>query len=215
MNVYFNNRFLLAFILAILVPVDYVFAEIQHLFNRQGTQYTIPKGKFPKWDDMLKRWNKTQGLVDNDCQSGLFNSCYLRELETLIADIKKEPEWHKINEINGFVNQMRYQEDIYVYGISDYWAIPHEFFDNEWGDCEDYSLTKYYALKALGLKSSDMQIAVVKDININVHHAILIVNYKDEHYVLDNRLSDVIKLKRLKHYQPVYTINEQYWWFYH
>ena len=98
MNVYFNNRFLLAFILAILVPVDYVFAEIQHLFNRQGTQYTIPKGKFPKWDDMLKRWNKTQGLVDNDCQSGLFNSCYLRELETLIADIKKEPEWHKINE---------------------------------------------------------------------------------------------------------------------
>ena len=55
---------------------------------------------------------------------------------------------------------------------------------------------------------------MVKDVNVNLFHAILIVKHKERYYALDNRLSSVIALDRLNHYQPVYTINEQYWWFY-
>ncbi len=212
MNICFYKFFFLACIFFFCTANLY--AESQYLFNRQGTRYTIPQGKFPKWDDMLRRWHRTQGLLNNSCEPGLFNACYLNELQALIATHKNNSDWEKINLINDFVNEIRYQEDIYIYGISDYWAVPHEFFDNEWGDCEDYSITKYYALKQLGIKLSDLQIAVVKDVNVNLFHAILIVKHKERYYALDNRLSSVIALDRLNHYQPVYTINEQYWWFY-
>ena len=82
------------------------------------------------------------------------------------------------------------------------------------GDCEDYSLSKYYALKAAGIKIDNLQIAVVKDVNIGIHHAILIVKHDGKNYVLDNRLDQVVAEEQLRHYKMIYTINEKNWWFF-
>lgn len=184
------------------------------VLGEKGARYNIPKGKFPKWDEMLEHWYGTQGLVDNECEPGLFSICFLQELQQLTEDIKTKSKWDRMREVHHFVNQIRYREDIQVYGVGDYWAIPQEFFDNEVGDCEDYSLSKYYALKAAGFTTNELQIAVVKDVNIDIYHAILIVKYKGKNYVLDNRLDEVMLENKLRHYKMIYSINEDYWWFF-
>lgn len=164
---------------------------------------------------MLSRWHASEGLQDQQCETGLFSNCYLRELYELTQQIQNEPEQKRIKLINDFVNQIRYREDIDIYGLEDYWAIAPEFFDNEFGDCEDYSIAKYFALKASGFATNSLQIAVVKDINLNLYHAILVVRYNERNYILDNRLYDATTDDKLMQYQPLYTINENYWWFFH
>lgn len=205
----------IACILGFLISMSkQALAQSTILFGKQGAQYTITLGKFPKWDDMLARWRKSNKLRDDSCESGFFSYCYLQDLQHLIEELKQQNQLEQMNKINAFVNQVRYREDIRAYGVSDYWAIPKEFFDLEFGDCEDYSLTKYFALKALGFSLEQLRIVVVKDVNINVFHAILMVHYQGKNYILDNRLASVTTDRKLKHYAPIYSINEAFWWFY-
>lgn len=120
----------------------------------------------------------------------------------------------QLERLNAFLNDIRYMEDNRVYGVDDYWADSYEFFDNAMGDCEDYSITKYFALKLLGIPINDMAIVVVKDVNINIYHAVLAVNYSGNKYILDNKLDNIVKENAILHYVPVYAINEHYWWYY-
>jgi len=62
----------------------------------------------------------------------------------------------KITQVNAIVNRVHYRSDKKQYGTGDYWASPMEFFDNGQGDCEDYAIAKYYALRALGVASNHL-----------------------------------------------------------
>lgn len=210
----YSRKLCQAGILSLFIATGKAFAQDRLLFGKPGIRYPIPPGKFPKWDDMLRRWHGSKGLQDKQCEPGLFSYCYLRELEELTQQLQNEPMPKRIKIINDFVNQIRYQEDIDIYGLEDYWAIASEFFDNELGDCEDYSIAKYFALKATGVATQSLQIAVVKDINLDVYHAILVVRYNKRNVILDNRLYEATTDDRLMQYQPIYTINENFWWFY-
>ena len=49
-----------------------------------------------------------------------------------------------------------------VWGVMDYWETPAEFFQKS-GDCEDFAIAKYFALRDLGFPASQMRIVVLKD----------------------------------------------------
>ncbi len=92
--------------------------------------------------------------------------------------------------VNAYFNRWPYRLDIDVYGESEYWATPQEFLRLS-GDCEDYSITKYYALKQLGVPVDRMRIVMLIDTIRGIAHAVLAVKQGDETYVLDN-LSDLV-----------------------
>jgi predicted transglutaminase-like cysteine proteinase len=112
----------------------------------------------------------------------------------------------KIKAVNAFVNQWPYRLDIEAYGKTDYWASPGEFLKRS-GDCEDYSIIKYFALKQMGFKAENMRIVVVKDIIRNIDHAILAVYIDQTAYVLDNLSNLILPHSRYRHYLPQYSIN--------
>ncbi len=188
--------------------------EISQLFDRTGIKMVTPAGKFPRWEDMLKRWSITNGLTPNDCKPGFFNYCQYNELVSLANELTKTEPYIQLQKIHHFVNRIRYMNDFRLYGKTDYWAIPQEFFEHAMGDCEDYSITKYYVLKKLGFPVQNLRIVIVKDINLDIYHAVLAVRNQDEEYILDNRLLAVAKSQDLNHYQPIYAINEENWWLY-
>lgn len=113
--------------------------------------------------------------------------------------------------VNSYFNRWPYRLDIDVYGISDYWATPAEFLKLS-GDCEDYSITKYYALRKLGFAVSDMRIVLLKDNIRNISHAILAVKIDGDSYVLDNMSDLVLSHLKYEHYVPQYSVNEFYRW---
>ena len=117
----------------------------------------------------------------------------------------------QVKAVNSYFNRWPYRLDIDVYGVSDYWATPAEFLKLS-GDCEDYSITKYYALRKLGFAIEDMRIVLLKDNIRNISHAILAVNLDGESYVLDNVSDLVLTHLKYEHYVPQYSVNEHYRW---
>ena len=53
-------------------------------------------------------------------------------------------EQQKLTLVNNYFNNLTYSEDNFLWGQSDYWATPLEFIGARGGDCEDYSISKYY-----------------------------------------------------------------------
>ncbi len=68
----------------------------------------------------------------------------------LLKDLKSADDMKKLNTVNRWVNYIKYKSDKKVYGMSDYWATLYEFVGKGMGDCEDYTIAKYYILKELG-----------------------------------------------------------------
>ncbi len=80
---------------------------------------------------------------------------------TLLEALKDAKTIKKLNVVNTWVNQIRYASDKKVYNKSDYWATLYQFVGKGKGDCEDYTITKYYILKNLGVDIHRMKFAYV------------------------------------------------------
>jgi predicted transglutaminase-like cysteine proteinase len=105
----------------------------------------------------------------------------------------------------------RYILDIKNWGEEDYWATPYQFLKKH-GDCEDYAISKYFTLKALGVPIEDMRVVALQDQNLNLGHAVLVVYVGDQPMLLDNQIASVVPANSIKHYNPVFSINESGWW---
>lgn len=79
----------------------------------------------------------------------------------LLYDLRASSEIKKLNVVNSWMNHIRYRSDQEVYGISDYWATLYEFVGKGMGDCEDYTIAKYYVLKELGISPKRMKFTYV------------------------------------------------------
>ncbi len=159
---------------------------------------------FDKWLGVVNKMTKEQG--DMPAFRAKFKD-WVAYLDTLQgADMVT-----KIKSVNTFMNESKYIQDQTNWGESDYWASPGEFL-SKFGDCEDFSIAKYMALKYLGFDPEKMRIVAVKDLNLKVGHAILAVYYQDWILILDNQIKVVAESKKILHYQPIYSINESYWW---
>jgi predicted transglutaminase-like cysteine proteinase len=79
----------------------------------------------------------------------------------LLNDLKNVDEIKKLNTVNTWVNFIKYKSDQKLYGVSDYWATLYEFIGKNMGDCEDYTIAKYYILKELGVDPKRMKFTYV------------------------------------------------------
>jgi predicted transglutaminase-like cysteine proteinase len=129
----------------------------------------------------------------------------------LLTRLKSIPKSKQLAEVNRYMNLFRYITDPINWGVRDYWSIPKEFFAR-FGDCEDYSIVKYFTLRALGWSASDLKIVVLQDMNLGIAHAILVANLDQKKMVLDNQIGLVVDSTRIRHYRPIYSVNENGWW---
>ena len=166
---------------------------------------------FPKWTTMIARYAGEHQRLRQPCQQSASEQCMLRQWVGFLDSLHGLDPRTQIEEVNRRMNSAPYIEDIMNYGIPDYWASPNEFFENS-GDCEDYAIAKFMSLRLLGFSNDDMRVAVVQDTNLNLIHAVLIVEYNGQSLVLDNQIAQVVPTSAIHHYVPYFTINEQYWW---
>jgi predicted transglutaminase-like cysteine proteinase len=81
--------------------------------------------------------------------------------EDLLNGLRDDSDIRKLNVVNTWMNEIRYKSDKQVYGVSDYWATLYEFVGKNKGDCEDYTIAKYYVLKELGVDPNRMKFTYV------------------------------------------------------
>jgi len=159
--------------------------------------------RFPKWTDMRARWRDGA-----PCES---STCTTKGWQEFLDNLRGQDRMTQIKEVNKAFNLKPYTIDIKNWGVADYWETPYQFLKKN-GDCEDYAIAKFMALKALGVPKEDMRVVAVQDLNLGIGHAVLIVYDGDTPLLLDNQINAVIPASRIKHYKPVYSINEDKWW---
>ncbi|MCH9013371.1 MAG: transglutaminase-like cysteine peptidase [Proteobacteria bacterium] len=117
----------------------------------------------------------------------------------------------RLTAVNDFFNRWPYRQDAELYGRSEYWATPREFMSRS-GDCEDYAIAKYFALRTLGFGREALRIVVLKDRIRGIGHAVLAVYLADDTLILDNLSSLIVSHSRYKHYVPQVSMNETTRW---
>ncbi|MDF1879391.1 transglutaminase-like cysteine peptidase [Sulfurimonas sp. SAG-AH-194-C20] len=81
--------------------------------------------------------------------------------KSLLDKLQNASDIKKLNFVNTWVNAIKYKSDKSIYGVNDYWATLYEFVGKNKGDCEDYTIAKYYILKELGVNPRRMKFTYV------------------------------------------------------
>ena len=158
---------------------------------------------FTKWSDMFARFDR-QLSSDNLAPEIITLQARLRPLQGQSLD-------QMARAVNQIMNVRPYITDSRNWGKTDYWATPLEFLKRG-GDCEDYAIAKYTALKMLGVPESRLRIAIVQDQIKNIPHAVLIVYTEQGTLVLDNQNKQALSGDAPGRYRPIFSINRQAWW---
>jgi predicted transglutaminase-like cysteine proteinase len=148
---------------------------------------------------------------DPGCRTSIWRRCPVASWQKLLAGLKGSDRRDQIEAVNRFVNRARYVTDARNYGVADRWTSASELFERG-GDCEEYVLTKYVSLRALGVPVHDMRISVVYDRVRRMGHAVLIVELNGRTLVLDNQVGGVLPAEQVTRYRPLYSINEASLW---
>lgn len=138
----------------------------------------------------------------------------LREWQELVDENQDLDEEDKLELVNDFFNRVRFIDDIYHWRMKDYWATPVELLATDGGDCEDYSIAKYFTLKALGVPESKLYITYVKAIRYNQAHMVLTYfeTPRSVPVVLDNINKRILKATNRRDLVPVYSFNGDGLW---
>jgi predicted transglutaminase-like cysteine proteinase len=123
----------------------------------------------------------------------------------------------KLKAVNDFFNKIKYMSDKKVWKKKDYWASPFEFLGVGAGDCEDYAIAKYFALRALGIPDKKLKITYVKfkhkSGKLEAH---MVLNYyhkpTSSPIVLDNYNKKLKLAKKRKDLKPIYSFNASGLW---
>jgi len=134
--------------------------------------------------------------------------------DRLIRDSRGLDEREQLERVNRFFNALRFTSDLEHWGEQDYWATPIEFLATAGGDCEDFSVAKYFTLRELGIPEERLRLTYVKALKLDQAHMVLTWQGPgaSEPLVLDNLVEDIRPASRRGDLRPVYSFNGEGLW---
>lgn len=132
----------------------------------------------------------------------------------LIDQHQQDDEWQNLTRVNDFFNANNFVNDIDHWQQDDYWATPLEFMLTGGGDCEDFSIAKYFTLRALGIPTEKLRLMYVTALEYQQAHMVLIYfeSPKAMPVVLDNINPQILPANQRPDLAPVYSFNGDGLW---
>ena len=148
-----------------------------------------------------------------------------RQIAAAWVDLLKQShnlsELDKLRRVNSYFNaRLRFEDDIRIWGKSDYWATPLESLARGSGDCEDFSIAKFFSLRAQGIPAEKLRMIYVRaqlnqgGFNRPVAHMVLgyFPTPQSEPLVLDNLVGRILPASQRPDLTPVFSFNDQGLW---
>ena len=162
------------------------------------------------------KWLGVQRRLDDEmvqlalCEgdpNGCVSSAALQFLA--IVDAAKAREGRaRLGEINRAINlAIRPMGDQAQYGLVDVWASPLAALARGAGDCEDYAIAKFVALRRAGVSPDDLRIVIMRDTIRGEDHAVAAARLDGRWLTLDNRRMAMIEDANIRNYQPTFVID--------
>lgn len=171
-------------------------------------------GPMPRWDKVITRFARQEHSSDAACSSRPGATCPSQFWMQLIAELKTLPLRARVERVNDVFNRVPYvPADVNWHDVT-YWETPYEFLARG-GQCQDYAIAKYMALLESGVAENDLRFVVVHDDQVQLDHAITVVDVDGDLLALDNQMASVVSAESLeRRYSPYYALNDQGWWSY-
>jgi predicted transglutaminase-like cysteine proteinase len=184
----------------------------------------------PSWMALLMALLSTMVLAGADLDRFLQNAGRkfglqgieaVKSWRNLLHESSGKVEFEQVLKVNDFFNRkIRFDEDINIWGTTDYWATPLEVLGRGEGDCEDYAIAKFATLRLLGIPLQKLQLTYVKarigGPSSSTTQAHMVLSYyptpDGDPMVLDNLISDIRPASRRPDLTPVFSFNSEGVW---
>lgn len=132
----------------------------------------------------------------------------------LVAELQSEDLDEKLYQINRFFNRFDFVDDLVHWQQKDYWATPIEFISTGAGDCEDYTIAKYFSLIELGVPEQQLRLMYVTALELRQPHMVLAYYETSTSVplVLDNINRRILPANKRRDLSPIYSFNGNGLW---
>ena len=180
----------------------------QYVFSNDDQ--IVAADRFPPWSDMMARRAREAFSLEGCVSVALSCTPSMRGARTVVLRGRALPLAEQLQLVNRFVNRRRYAEQ----SLGTRWETPATFL-KDGGDCEDYAVTKYFLLRAMGVPAEDLRIVVGRTRHRSAYHALLAVRVAtrvaDRVLLLDTD-DQLLPGERRSDYLYLYSINEVSLW---
>jgi predicted transglutaminase-like cysteine proteinase len=115
----------------------------------------------------------------------------------------------RLGEINRAINlAIRPMSDLAQYGKIDVWSSPLVTLTHGAGDCEDYAIAKFVALRLAGISPDDLRIVIMRDTIHGEDHAVAAARLDGNWLMLDNRRMAMVEDAYVRNYRPLFVIDQ-------
>jgi len=163
-----------------------------------------------KWRAVLARIDSEQETLAACRASPDACSPAARRLLQLVELGRRREGRARLGEINRAVNlSIRATSDWSQYGVDDFWSPPLATLEKGAGDCEDYAILKYLALREAGISPDDLRLLIVSHPRRRTMHAVLAVRWDEEWLLLDNLTMVMVNSLEATQYLPLIALDYQ------
>jgi predicted transglutaminase-like cysteine proteinase len=165
--------------------------------------------------EILTKWSGVVAEIRADdevlarCREGASCPSAARRFLAIIDEGRARNGRARIGIINRAINlAIIPTSDVAQWGVADRWSAPLETFTTRRGDCEDYAIAKYVALRAAGVAEEDVKLVVVRDTAAEENHAMVAVRLDGGWIILDNRSLALVRDNEMSWATPLLVLDD-------
>jgi predicted transglutaminase-like cysteine proteinase len=169
------------------------------------------------WGGLREKWRGVERKLDDEgvqlalCDGDRERCVSPAALQLLaIVDKSRAREGRaRLGEINRAINlAIRPMSDLAQHGEIDVWSSPLVTFTSGAGDCEDYAIAKFVALRLAGVSPDDLRIVIMHDTIHHENHAVAAARLDGHWLTLDNRRMAMVEDAYVRNYRPTFVIDQ-------
>ena len=165
---------------------------------------------FAKWQGVARKIDDDRvqiALCDGDRERCVSDAAL--KLLAIIDNGRAREGRARLGEINRAINlAIHPMTDLAQFNQIDVWSSPLDTFRSGAGDCEDYAIAKYVALRVAGVPADDVRIVVMVDLMRGEGHAVAAVRLDGRWLMLDNQRMAMMEDMNVRHYRPLFVIGD-------
>ena len=177
----------------------------------RATALLMDGGLHDKWLGVQRRLDDEMvqlALCEGD-REGCVSPAALKFL-AIIDTAKARDGRARLGEINRAINlAIRPASDLALYGQIDVWSTPLATLTKGAGDCEDYAIAKFVALRKAGIAPDDVRIVIMHDALSGDDHAVAAARLDGHWLTLDNRRMAMVEDSDVRNYRPIFVIGQR------
>ncbi len=199
-----SHRPLVCLTLALLTLFAGATAAAPYSFEAPD-QYLTRADDFAPWAALVTRQRSQRAALDACLRDAAACPASLRGYRQIIRHAPELPRLRQLRLVNRFINLRQWHVEPHQ---NDRWRTLTEFL-SAGGDCEDYAIAKYFALRQLGFAAADVRIGIARDRETRAYHAVTVVRIEDVIYFLD---VDGDPRRNRPSYRFLFSMNEDSIW---